>query len=188
MAADVEAFLLAESLGPKTVLIGHSMGAKAAMAVSLRRPALAGKLIVVDNAPVEALLHSNFGNYVRAMRKIEEAEITKKEDADRILQEVEPALEVRQFLMTNLVRREGEMVLRWRVPLRILAKSLDTMGGFPYHPDKVRFEKPALFVRGTKSHYVPDEVMPVIGRFFPFFRMKDIEAGHWGEYGGMDDG
>ena len=183
MAADVEAFLLEHSLGPKTVLIGHSMGAKAAMAVSLRRPSLIGKLIVVDNAPVEALLHSSFGNYVRAMRKIEDAAITRKEDADRILQEVEPALEVRQFLMTNLVRREqegGGMVLRWRVPLRTLARSLDAMGGFPFHPDKVRFEKPALFVRGTKSHYVPDEVMPVIGRFFPLFRMKDIEAGHWG--------
>jgi pimeloyl-ACP methyl ester carboxylesterase len=43
----------------------------------------------------------------------------------------------------------------------------------------VRFEKPALFVRGTKSKYVPDEVIPLIGQFFPRFRMVDIDAGHW---------
>ncbi|KAJ0381722.1 Abhydrolase domain-containing protein imo32 [Colletotrichum chrysophilum] len=54
------------------------------------------------------------------------------------------------------------------------------MGDFPYKdPSKVRFEKPALFVRGTKSKYVPDDVLPIIGQFFPKFRLADIDAGHW---------
>lgn len=54
------------------------------------------------------------------------------------------------------------------------------MGDFPYKdPSKVRFERPALFVRGTKSRYVPDESLPVIGEFFPLFQMADIDAGHW---------
>lgn len=54
------------------------------------------------------------------------------------------------------------------------------MGDFPYKdPSKARFEKPALFVRGTKSKYVPDEVLPVVGEFFPRFEVADIEAGHW---------
>lgn len=54
------------------------------------------------------------------------------------------------------------------------------MGDFPFkNPDEARFEKPALFVRGTKSKYVPDEVIPVIGRFFPRFQLADIDAGHW---------
>lgn len=43
----------------------------------------------------------------------------------------------------------------------------------------MRFEKPALFVRGTHSKYVPDEVIPLIGQFFPRFSLVDIEAGHW---------
>jgi pimeloyl-ACP methyl ester carboxylesterase len=54
------------------------------------------------------------------------------------------------------------------------------MGDFPFKdPNVVRFEKPALFVRGTKSSYVPDEALPLIGQFFPRFRLVDIEAGHW---------
>ena len=43
----------------------------------------------------------------------------------------------------------------------------------------MRFDKPALFIRGTKSKYVPDEVLPTIGQFFPRFEVVDIEAGHW---------
>lgn len=66
------------------------------------------------------------------------------------------------------------------MPLPILAKALDNLGDFPFkNPEEVRFEKPALFVRGTRSKYVPDEVIPVIGQFFPRFELVDVEAGHW---------
>ena len=54
------------------------------------------------------------------------------------------------------------------------------MADFPYKdPDEVRYEKPALFVRGTKSHYVADDTLPVVGRFFPSFELRDVDAGHW---------
>lgn len=43
----------------------------------------------------------------------------------------------------------------------------------------VRCEKETLMVRGTQSKYVPDEAIPIIGRFFPRFRMVDIDCGHW---------
>jgi len=57
---------------------------------------------------------------------------------------------------------------------------LDNLGDFPYKdPGEVRFEKPALFVRGTQSKYVPDEALPIIGKFFPRFEIADIDAGHW---------
>jgi pimeloyl-ACP methyl ester carboxylesterase len=64
--------------------------------------------------------------------------------------------------------------------LRILASALDNLGDFPFKdPGEVRFEKPALFVRGTQSKYVPDEALPIIGKFFPRFQVADIDAGHW---------
>jgi pimeloyl-ACP methyl ester carboxylesterase len=57
---------------------------------------------------------------------------------------------------------------------------LDKLGDFPFKdPSEVRFEKRALFVRGTHSKYVPDEALPIIGQFFPRFELADIEAGHW---------
>ena len=66
------------------------------------------------------------------------------------------------------------------MPINYLASSLDDMSDFPFkNPDELRFEKPTLIVRGTKSHYVPDETLPVIGRFFPRFELAEIESGHW---------
>jgi pimeloyl-ACP methyl ester carboxylesterase len=89
-------------------------------------------------------------------------------------------LAVRQFLLTNLVRSEDRTHLTWRVPIDILSSSLDDMADFPFRdPDEVRYNKPTLFIRGTKSHYVADEALPIIGRFFPRFEVVDIEAGHW---------
>lgn len=64
--------------------------------------------------------------------------------------------------------------------MRILASALDNLGDFPFKdPGEVRFGKPALFVRGTQSKYVPDEALPIIGKFFPRFEVADIDAGHW---------
>lgn len=69
---------------------------------------------------------------------------------------------------------------RFRIPLDILGKSLAHLGDFPYkNTQERRFKKPALFVRGTKSRYVADDVLPAIGEFFPRFRLVDIDAGHW---------
>ena len=88
---------------------------------------------------------------------------------------------VRQFLLGNLHRpNKGEKEQKFKVPLNILGKSLDFLGDFPYkNPDEMRFDRPALFVRGTQSKYVPDEALPIIGRFFPLFKLVDIDAGHW---------
>lgn len=151
------------------------------MAVALRSPDLVKNLIIVDNAPVSTTLHSSFGTYVRAMHHIEESNIKKQSEADEILAKYEPSLDIRQFLLTNLTRPADSSYLKFRVPVRILGNALDEIAGFPFHPDEKRFEKRVLFVRGTKSAYVPDEMIPMIGRFFPLFRLKDIDAGHWGE-------
>jgi len=156
------------------------MGAKAAMTVALRGKYPIGNLIPVDNAPVDAALKSDFAKYVQGMRRIEDARVQKQSEADKILGEYEPALAVRQFLLTNLARSKEDGIQRFRVPVRILANALDNMADFPFKdPDVDRWGGPALFVRGTKSHYVADETLPVVGRFFPKFEVRDVESGHW---------
>ncbi|KAH0563108.1 hypothetical protein GP486_002326 [Trichoglossum hirsutum] len=180
LAQDVEGFIDDHKLGEVT-LIGHSMGAKTAMTVALRSPHLVKNLVSVDNAPVDATLGSDFAKYARGMQKIEESQVRKRSEADEILEDFEESLPIRQFLLTNLVLSLKESpVYRFRIPLRILASALENMADFPFKdPDTARYEKPALFLRGTRSRYVSDEVIPLIGRFFPRFTLKDIEAGHW---------
>lgn len=178
MADDVCGFMEEHKLKSPT-LIGHSMGAKTAMTVALSQPDLVRDIISVDNAPVDAALHGSFAKYIQAMRNIDEANVTRHYDADKILEQYESELVVRHFLLGNLHRPDGS-TLKFRVPTDIMAKALDHMGHFPFkNPDEARFEKPALFIRGTQSRYVPDDVIPLIGRFFPRFSLVNIDAGHW---------
>jgi len=197
MAKDVEHFVSSQQLERPT-LIGHSMGAKVAMTMALRQPAKYSGLIPVDNAPVDAALLSGFGTYIQAMREIEQHRppITKQGDADKILAKYESDVAIRQFLLTNLVKRaagDGEhhhktgehrhaqkTELKFRIPLETLAKALPALGDFPFKdPDETQYKGPTLIVRGTQSHYVADETLPLIGRFFPRFELLDCDCGHW---------
>ncbi|KAH7166280.1 hypothetical protein EDB81DRAFT_680958 [Dactylonectria macrodidyma] len=179
MAQDVADFIQDHGL-TETTLIGHSMGAKTSMTLALRSPELVSDLVAVDNAPVDATLSRDFAEYIRSMKKIQDANITRQAEADAILSEYEKSLPIRQFLLGNLHRPAGDKTRKFRIPLDIIGRSLDNLGDFPYKdPNEIRFEKPALFVRGTKSKYVPDELLPLIGQFFPRFRMVDVDAGHW---------
>ncbi|KAH7122676.1 Alpha/Beta hydrolase protein [Dendryphion nanum] len=179
LAEDTETFMQKHNLKDAT-LIGHSMGAKTIMAVALRNPDSCANIIAVDNAPVDAALASDFPRYVEGMRKVDEAKVKSQKEADQILEPYAKDLPVRQFLLTNLIRSSPSEPLRFRIPVRILAHALDDMADFPFtDPDQTHFSKPALFIRGTKSHYVSDETLPIIGRFFPRFQLEDIEAGHW---------
>ena len=90
------------------------------------------------------------------------------------------ALPIRQFLLTNLVRPKTGNHMQFRIPIEILSTSLNLLGDFPYkNPEEARYDSATLFIRGTKSQYVPDDVLPTIGRFFPQFEVKDVDCGHW---------
>ncbi|KAG8158992.1 hypothetical protein KVR01_011435 [Diaporthe batatas] len=179
MAEDVGAFIEEHGIEEPTI-IGHSMGAKTAMTLALRSPAMVRDIVSVDNAPIDAVLSTDFAKYVRGMKKIEDAGVTSQKAADAILAEYEESLPIRQFLLTNLFTPEGSSTKKFRVPLDVLGRALANMGDFPYKdPAAARFERPALFVRGTRSRYVPDEVLPAVGEFFPRFEVADVEAGHW---------
>ena len=70
--------------------------------------------------------------------------------------------------------------LHFRIPVNTLASSLDHMSEFPFtRATEAQFRGPTLFIRGTKSHYVPDDVLPLINGFFPSFELKDVDCGHW---------
>lgn len=59
------------------------------MALALRSPDSIADVIAVDNAPVDAILSSDFPSYIRAMKKVDRSQVTKLAEADKILQEVE---------------------------------------------------------------------------------------------------
>ncbi len=155
------------------------MGAKTVMTLALRKRVSVANIIPVDNAPVDAALGSSFAKYVQGMRKISETTISRQSQADEILKDYEDDLTIRQFLLGNLVR-QPHGTHAWQIPIKILSQALDHMAAFPFtDPEEARYEGPTLVVRGTRSQYVADEMLPIIGRFFPRFECVDVEAGHW---------
>lgn len=138
LAADIEHFIDCHKLGP-SILVGHSMGAKAVMAVALRSRAseLVAGLVSVDNAPWNAQLSSDFPKYVRALQQIEAAHFTRTQDAYAMLAKQEPNVTIQQFLLSNMKRAsqlpvsaKHELVERLRSRLR--AKSEAVPAG--HHP------------------------------------------------------
>ncbi|RKF65919.1 Abhydrolase domain-containing protein C22H12.03 [Golovinomyces cichoracearum] len=178
MAEDLFWFISMHGLKNPT-LIGHSMGAKAAMALALQYPSLIQDIVSVDNAPANTMFPSDFSRYIEGMQKVEAAKVQKQSEADEILQGYVESLPVRQFLLGNLYRTEDKSQ-RFKIPLEILNRSLTTLRNFPIQElESHKFKKPSLFVRGTKSNFIPDHLLPGIEKFFPQYKLVGIEAGHW---------
>ncbi len=96
--------------GGRAVVLGHSMGGKAAMTLALSRPQLLAGLIVADIAPVPHE-HSHL-NYIKAMQAVDLARVTRRSDADPMLSGVIPEPMLRSFLLQNLVVEGGRA--SWR--------------------------------------------------------------------------
>lgn len=60
------------------------------MVLALQSPETVTALIPVDNAPVSAMLGSPFNDYVKGMKEVSEAHVTKQSEADKILAKYEP--------------------------------------------------------------------------------------------------
>ncbi len=173
MATDVHA--LADRLElPQPVLIGHSMGGKVAMTAALMHPARWRMLAVVDIAPANYPL--SFAELLDAMQAIAASAPSTRAQADEMLRAAEPDPAVRNFLLQNLVARDGRYA--WRIDLPAIGKALPEIAGFPDIDG--RFDGPVLFARGERSRAIRPEHEPLIRARFPRARIVTVAgAGHW---------
>ena len=174
MAEDILAYLDRHALA-NPILLGHSMGGKAAMTLALRHPECLRALIVADIAPVrydhggehrtmiDALLAASLKNQMRLQ-------------IDEQVREAIPEASIRNFLLQNLVREESGW--RWRLNLVGLRNALPDLMGFP--ESNSVFTKPTLFLRGEQSAYVLPEHRVELRRLFPKHQLVTLKnAGHW---------
>jgi pimeloyl-ACP methyl ester carboxylesterase len=161
-------------------LVGHSLGGKVAMVLTLRRPDLVARLCVVDVAPVRYDNSSEFAGYIRAMQALDLAALGTRGDADERLRDAVPNHTVRAFLLQNL-RREGDS-WRWQLNLDVLGAELSELADWP--EDRLStlapYAGPVLWLAGARSDYVREEYAPTMERWFPRARRVTIKnAGHW---------
>ncbi len=175
MAEALVGFLDDKGIG-QVDLIGHSMGGKVAMALALTRPERLSRLLVADIAPV-AYDHANL-SYVQAMQALDLSGISRRGEADRILEPAIPDPGVRSFLLQNLVT--GPEGFRWRLNLATLGASMDAIHGFPKELLTASYNGPTLFLTGANSDYVLPKDHDRIRRLFPKTRFESVsDAGHW---------
>jgi esterase len=173
-AADLKDFLDQQKL-ENPILIGHSMGGKSVMQYAVTNPGTFEKLVVVDIAPKAYPIHHT--KLLEGLNAIPLKQIASRNEADEFLQQYEPSLSVRQFVLKNLFRKE-EGGFGWRFNLPALTNNMTKIGWAITFT--VPVTSPTLFMRGEKSNYIKDEDWKDILRMFPNAELKTIAgAGHW---------
>ncbi|MAC47520.1 alpha/beta fold hydrolase [Oceanospirillum beijerinckii] len=174
MAADLEQFMVAQQI-EQAHIIGHSMGGKVAMQLALNHPERIAKLIVADIAPVT--YEHGHDDVIAAFYAVRAAGgVASRKEGDVLMSEYVKELGVRQFLMTNLEKKETGK-LEWRVGLDQIRDDYESV---VQAPAGTPFNGKALFIRGGHSHYVLDSYWPQIEALFPQAQLSTIDgAGHW---------
>lgn len=174
MAEDLKAFMEVHWMFSAAV-VGHSMGGKVAMQLALSHPDMVERLVVVDIAPGQA--EDNHSSIFDALRGMDLSKIKTRQEAETYLSERIPDTGTRQFLLKNITReRDGSY--SWKMNLPALWEHFDDILA-PVHGDD-SFDKPTLFVRGSRSNYIKDDDLPLIKSFFPQAKLVTVEdAGHW---------
>lgn len=172
MTADVLQFI--DDRGLETAsLLGHSMGGKVAMWFALVSPERVDKLIVADIAPVS--YQHNFDNTVQALKALPLAEISNRKQAETLLALRIPELNYRQFLLQNLVLKDGKYC--WRLDLDIFQRTAHHIAAFPDAGHLAPYTGKALFIAGGDSDFVKPKD---INWLFPEAAFSTIaDAGHW---------
>lgn len=174
MAEDV-AETLAELGIARCRLLGHSMGGKVAMRLALARPDLLERVIVADIAP-RTYVHGN-KDLTAAMLALQITPGMTRAEASAALAERIPDPMIRSFLLLNL-RLGSAQPNGWRIGLSELSEAMPVIEG--WEPVEDQYTGPALFLSGSRSHYVPEEAQPAIRALFPSVRFETVpEAGHW---------
>jgi pimeloyl-ACP methyl ester carboxylesterase len=154
-------------------LMGHSMGGKVAMWFALTMPNRVNKLIVVDIAPVS--YQHNFDNTIMALKMLPLDEINNRKQAETLLEAAIPDLSFRQFLLQNLIIKEGEY--RWRIDLDTFHRMSPHIAAFPQMGQLAPFTGNALFIKGGDSNLVKPEDINVL---FPKAAISTLaNTGHW---------
>ena len=173
-AMSEDLLLFMENRGLTTAsLLGHSMGGKVAMWFALNHPDRIDKLIVADIAPV-SYTHS-FNNLIQALKALPLHEISNRKQAELLLASAIPELGYRQFLLQNLILKDGAYC--WRIDLDIFYQMAPNIIAFPGVEQIAPFTGKTLFLAGEDSGYVKADDVSTL---FPDATLNIIaNAGHW---------
>ncbi len=173
----------------RAVILGHSMGGKAAMWFAAENPSRVSRLIVADISPRGYLNetldagHSDFHvTILESLLSVDFSAVTGLGDIDHQLASRLPGKQLRQFLLKN-ISKDPVTGYFWRLNLKVLLENLQNLSSglesfLVVNSGPAPF--PVLFIRGEKSKYIEDADVVMIQKLYPGARMITIRnAGHW---------
>jgi|TARA_B110001450_G_scaffold167282_1_gene155995 esterase len=173
MADDLLELIQDENIN-SPIILGHSMGGKAALLFAEKYPKYLEKLIVADIGIKAYPMHHN--EILKGLNSVNLQEITSRAQALQSIQVHIDNLGIQQFLLKNLYWIEKGK-LAWRMNLKVIEKNIEEI------LLKINVHKnpsDTLFIRGEMSNYILEEDFQNILESFPNGEIKTIpKVGHW---------
>ena len=159
----------------KTNVLGHSMGGKLAMLLSLTYPKFVNKLIIADIAPID--YQDDEGETINSLLDLDLNLIQSRNDADKILSIKIIDKSLRMFLLQNLQLVNGSY--EWGVNLKAIKKSMNNLKSFPILSEVKKNNQKALCIYGANSKYVTNNNLVSFEKYFANISFVKInDAGH----------
>ncbi|CAG9559026.1 unnamed protein product [Danaus chrysippus] len=156
----------------KAYLVGHSMGGRASMSVSLLAPPKVAGLLVIDISPTSTArdFSEGFPTILAAMKKINfKKHKSIKEAKEDTRKELESTINNELLLKAVLsnVKMKSDHTIGWACNLDILIRHFKYISSFPKSLRKKTYYGPTLFIGGQLSDYLPPDDLPSIREMFP---------------------
>tara|TARA_B110000305_G_C19448053_1_gene646028 strand:+ start:703 stop:1464 length:762 start_codon:yes stop_codon:yes gene_type:complete len=173
MADDLLELIQDENIN-SPIILGHSMGGKAALLFAEKYPKYLEKLIVADIGIKAYPMHHD--EILKGLNSVKLHEISSRNQAQQSIQSHIENLGIQQFLLKNLYWIEKGK-LAWRMNLKVIEKNIGEI------LVKINVQKNSvstLFVRGEMSNYILEDDFQNILESFPNGAIKTIpKVGHW---------
>jgi len=155
-------------------ILGHSMGAKAAMFFAKQRPELINKMIAADMGTHAYDVHHQ--QIISGLQAVDFSIHNSRKAVESQLQNFIPEAGMRSFLMKGLYWRE-KGVLDWRMNVAAISRNIKKIvDGVPEGAVDVN----AFFLSGGKSNYLTSNQYNDVLEHFENATFDSIKgAGHW---------
>ena len=156
------------------IILGHSMGGKAALLFAEKYSKYLDKLIVADIGLKAYPMHHD--EILKALNSVNLQKISSRSQAQESIQVHIENLGIQQFLLKNLYWIEKGK-LAWRMNLKEIEKNIgEILVKINVHKNLTD----TLFIRGEMSNYILEKDFQNILESFPKGEIKTIpKVGHW---------
>lgn len=154
----------------KCIIIGHSIGGKVAMALSILADQYVDKVIVIDIAPKKYNV-CRHQNIFSILNYINNSKITNKNDIIKIMEQNYIKPHIILFLLKSF--QKG----KWSFNFDFIMKNYHNINDWSI--PQICYQ-PSLFIKGALSSYINDSCIKNIYYQFPSACIKTVSnSGHW---------